>query len=77
MRKMGTGKVDNRILPFKVGDRVNYITRGASSYFGCILTSSGNGVIEKVLRDSHCTMYKVRENGYSIMCTSSQIVKMA
>lgn len=61
---------------FKVGDRVGYITRDKFTFFGALVTSSGTGVIDKILRDTSCTMYKVRENGHSIMCTSSQIVKM-
>jgi hypothetical protein len=69
-------KVKNQKELFKVGDKVGYITRGKSTYFGALITSSGIGVVEKILRDTQCNMYKVRENGHSILCTSGQIVKM-
>jgi len=59
-----------------VGDKVGYITRGKSTYFEPLVTSSGIGIIDTIFLDSQCRIYKVRENGHSIFCTSGQIVKM-
>lgn len=68
---------NRKVQKGRVGDKVGYIRRDSSTFFGSVVCSSGIGTITKVELDKMFpTRYYVRTPERTIVCHDSQIVKM-
>ena len=68
---------NRRVVKGKVGDRVGYIRRDSSTFFGSVICSSGVGTISRIELDKMFpTRYYIKTPQKTIVCHDSEITKI-
>ena len=70
-------KNNRKVVKGRVGDRVGYIRRDSSTFFGSVICSSGIGTISRIELDKMFpTRYYINTPQKTIICCDSEITKI-